>query len=398
MNTPKILLILLLSCLGFTHTETSALSDSLQQYARQCDRAIGITVPDFNCDDENLFTRVPTTDHGVPSNAANGLCDRPNQLHQVCDPGSHTWVIRDPNKPDAFAVAHCRKQGLSPGQYGDIAVIQHNTKNGATCFYQALGILDGRAVKAPLKGASSWIQGQPNSPSHWKPAEETAAIACVECHDNGPIIRSPYLAQIEGPNKLPGAGEVFFNGDIDKPRPYFFVGNDFASWKAYRVEVADNICTGCHRMGVSNFGGGGTALDFGIRATAMSQVHKNPHSITSPIWMINIDTNHPTQLEFSPENFAAANKIKDCADRFNEIPLPSSSSCRITLYTGGIGDIDGDGDADRDDLGILLQDRGKSVSQSKCGARCDLDGDGQITGLDGRELIRLCSRSNCATQ
>jgi hypothetical protein len=63
-----------------------------------------------------------------------------------------------------------------------------------------------------------------------------------------------------------------------------------------------------------------------------------------------------------------------------------------------IGDIDGDGDVDRDDLEILLQDRGKSVSQSACGARCDLNGDGQITGLDVRELIELCSRPNCATQ
>jgi Matrixin/Dockerin type I domain/CARDB len=63
-----------------------------------------------------------------------------------------------------------------------------------------------------------------------------------------------------------------------------------------------------------------------------------------------------------------------------------------------IGDIDSDGDVDRDDLEILLQDRGKSVSESACGARCDLNGDGQITGLDVRELIELCSRTNCATQ
>ena len=61
-------------------------------------------------------------------------------------------------------------------------------------------------------------------------------------------------------------------------------------------------------------------------------------------------------------------------------------------------DINGDGDVNRNDLNILLLDRGKTVSQSACGARCDLDGDGKITVLDGRRLSLLCTRPNCATQ
>ena len=63
-----------------------------------------------------------------------------------------------------------------------------------------------------------------------------------------------------------------------------------------------------------------------------------------------------------------------------------------------IGDLDHDDDIDRDDLNILLQDLGESVSQSACGARCDLNGDGQISNLDAHELIQLCSRPQCATQ
>jgi hypothetical protein len=63
-----------------------------------------------------------------------------------------------------------------------------------------------------------------------------------------------------------------------------------------------------------------------------------------------------------------------------------------------LGDIDSDGDVDRDDLRILLRDEGKSVSESACGFRCDLNGDGQISNIDAHMLIQLCSRPQCATQ
>jgi hypothetical protein len=62
------------------------------------------------------------------------------------------------------------------------------------------------------------------------------------------------------------------------------------------------------------------------------------------------------------------------------------------------GDLDCDGDVDRNDLNILLADRNKSVSQSACGTLCDLDGDGIITALDARKLTLLCTRLRCAAQ
>lgn len=73
---------------------------------------------------------------------------------------------------------------------------------------------------------------------------------------------------------------------------------------------------------------------------------------------------------------------------------PQDPDCRSVANP----DIDSDGDVDRDDLEILLQDLGKSVSQSACGARCDLNGDGQISNLDAHELIQLCTRPQCATE
>lgn len=62
------------------------------------------------------------------------------------------------------------------------------------------------------------------------------------------------------------------------------------------------------------------------------------------------------------------------------------------------GDLDGDGDVDRDDVAILLVDRNKTVKASACGAQCDLDGDGMITTLDARQLTLQCTRPGCARQ
>ena len=336
----------------FLTTSTSVFAgETLEAYAKRCDEAIGITVPDFICD---AGTLVPTEHHLANSDGSPAryrpqrTCDRPNQLNQECDPGSRFQVL--PGSSDrAFAVAHCRKQGLNAGEYGDIAVIQHNKENGATCFYQALADwenpntrttvktpLNGD-VKAPSKGTSAWS---------WLTPAQTADIRCVACHDNGPILRSPYLSRAmkDGQPLLPGAGDGMFNDD----QPYHFVGTDFASWRAYKVQVSGSKCNDCHRMGVSNLRlkrtrpdgteeevAGGTAREFGIRATALSQTNKNPHSADSPIWTWHMNLADPPNALHSTELEAAAKTIRDCAARFSpDAPLPNTDSCRITPFTG----------------------------------------------------------------
>lgn len=61
-----------------------------------------------------------------------------------------------------------------------------------------------------------------------------------------------------------------------------------------------------------------------------------------------------------------------------------------------IGDLDHDGDVDRDDLDILMAHRNQPDSGED--DPMDLDGDGQITGLDARILTQLCTRPRCATE
>ena len=59
------------------------------------------------------------------------------------------------------------------------------------------------------------------------------------------------------------------------------------------------------------------------------------------------------------------------------------------------GDLDGDGDIDRNDLNILLGYRTQPASA--CIA-CDLDEDGTITVLDARKLVIMCTRPRCSCE
>jgi hypothetical protein len=60
------------------------------------------------------------------------------------------------------------------------------------------------------------------------------------------------------------------------------------------------------------------------------------------------------------------------------------------------GDLDGDGDVDRNDLGILLSALNKPAAGSNDPR--DFDGDGKITVLDARILTTLFTRPGGATK
>src|SRR5882757_8254652 len=66
------------------------------------------------------------------------------------------------------------------------------------------------------------------------------------------------------------------------------------------------------------------------------------------------------------------------------------------LAQGVIGDIDGDGDVDINDLNLIKTAIGTSASGSD--DQRDLDKDGRITVLDLRRAQFLCTRPNCAAE
>jgi PAN domain len=291
---------------------TTGRHDTLAEYAAKCDAATGITVPAFTCDS------------GVsPGGQGNGqVCDRPNVLNGECDPGSKFQVLPGRTQ-DAVAVAHCRKQGNGPGFFGDIAVIQHNKLNGATCFYQALGVLPGNNVPSPRSmgstpnSSASWADGV----EHWISPRGTEAIGCTACHDSGAFIRSPYLAQLTAPpHALPSTADGYANLDT----PLTYVGLDYMSNRSWSISTSNAFgdnglsCTTCHRVAVNNHESVrsgealGTGLLFANLATAATQSAKNPHGANSPIWM------RPGQGTFNAAAEASASKLRACAQGFRD--------------------------------------------------------------------------------
>jgi hypothetical protein len=321
--------------------------ERLEQFSARCNKAMGgVGVPAFDCDDPDATE--------PPRQQANGSgqCGAPNVLNQECDPGSHFHVLhRNNNNDGIYIVAHCRKKPNGPngpGQYGDVAVIQYNSNTGATCFYQALQHGLTHSAPAPISGDTSF----------WLKPSDTAGINCVRCHDNGPFIRSPYLAQLgevwpffgdqnnpNNPNRpnLPAADKNYLPGTLQGDlagswnfnMPYKFAGLNFQSWEAYSVVNSGSpTCTGCHRLGVSRSKGTwnvnmGTAQDLGIRATDTSQSSKLAHGaynpgVSSPIWMT------PGQLTFSQSSFNSAQAMRGCALSItNGSPASGCSATRL---------------------------------------------------------------------
>ncbi|MDB4964631.1 MAG: hypothetical protein JWN44_320 [Myxococcales bacterium] len=346
--------------LSFTIGERPCRSgdETLKDYAVRCDKAMGgVTVPDFDCDDGKSTDVMDR--YGDTWDSVNDKCAAPNVLNGKCDPGSRFHVLHRGDGTDGtdgvYIVAHCRKEATlangpnsaqlqnPKGFYSDVAVIQYNSNTGATCFYQALagtgqGLL--HSAPAPTSGDTSY----------WLTPSSTAGIQCGSCHDSGPFIRSPYLAQLgqvwpfendltnafnpynpnqpkADPNFLPGTLDAEIGGAWNGTLPYSFTGLNFQSWRSWSVTKKGNLCTNCHRLAYSQASGNwsmgqGTAVEMGLVATNPEQGSafvenqqttkwKHGHfalGVSSPVWMV-------AGLNFTdnPANNTSAKDMRTCA-------------------------------------------------------------------------------------
>jgi hypothetical protein len=282
-------------------------AEPLHEYAQACDTATQATMTGFDC---MSGQEIPMTGQ------AGGDCDKPPYLPSAtCRKGSRLGV--QPGTPaDTAIVWLCRKkQVVEPGSavFDDIAAIQTNFKNGATCFFQRLeaGGVDGSKVPAPISDKSGF----------WFEPKRVREEECASCHDSG-LLRTPYLTQVvvDGHQLLPTRRHT---------TNYWFVGQDLAEWNGKVFKINDTKspknCTKCHAMGANTIDPDyGTSTWLGLMATG---AHKtpflNPPHDGRAFWM------SPKLHQPKPEDQEAARRMAACA-------LNKGAECALDLWGGQI--------------------------------------------------------------
>ncbi len=92
---------------------------------------------------------------------------------------------------------------------------------------------------------------------------------------------------------------------------------------------------------------------------------------------------------------SCGNGLIEAGEACDDANTAVGDGCSATCSDELPGDLDGDGDVDKGDATLLVGFR--NMPLGSC-VRCDLDGDGSITVLDGRKLTLLCTRPRCAMQ
>jgi hypothetical protein len=230
-------------------------TQNIIEYGQECKQKVS-DIPAFNCMNGEL---VPiTVNGGTPAAYTPGMtCDKPAMLPSVlaeqtdgqCVPNSRALVLRDDSQ--AQISAFCRQKKIRAADqahmFDEVDIIAHNVRTGSTCWFQAAmpsplqadkGI-DGRAI--PSATQATYIPPGPNPLTYWNSPSKTANLNCVSCHDSGPFMYSPFIAQTKA---LPGNPFGKYKNDV---------GVAFKAWpQPYGITTRGNTCTACHRIGNMN--------------------------------------------------------------------------------------------------------------------------------------------------
>jgi hypothetical protein len=238
----KLRIMLLMFASWMVRGTAIAQTQDIRSYGKECAAAIA-PVPSFDCQNGTV---AAVTVNGVapPSYQPHMTCDRPSLLPYgpeaagQCVPYSRALVLIDDKKTQISAF--CREKQIRASDtrfYDEIDVIAHSVVTGKTCWFQATGSspdhpLDGTRVLPPDNLGGAFF---------WNPPAKTAADMCVSCHDSGPFVYSPFIAQT---GQMPQDPLGKYSNDI---------GIDFKKWpQPLALSTRGNTCVGCHRIGYMN--------------------------------------------------------------------------------------------------------------------------------------------------
>jgi len=261
-------------------------------------------------------------------------------------PGSRALVLRDDTVAQISAI--CRKHVVrEPGSplFDEINIVSHNLKNGKTCWFTAkaatpfkadAGINGARLIPSPstqstLKAPRGYEQIHPASEalvSDWKVAKTTLPNpsafwmspnelvrrepACTQCHDSGPFMYSPYIAQT---TQLPG-------DPFGKYQPRA-IGQAFKGWpQPFAISTRGNTCTTCHRMGNMNSCSAATQMATG--QTTPSGTSATGQQFPLSHWMS--PGNLHSLAQWNEVFKKSVKEISDCCAN------PKGANCQITRY------------------------------------------------------------------
>ncbi len=252
-------------------------NDNVVDHGAFCARLIG-EIPAFDCRDGEEI--VLTRDGRKISDqewTRNMKCDSPAYLglsdDGQCIPGSRLGRLKTTN-PDADVVFICRRYLLfAPGEgsaemirpsnlpeHEDVAIIAHDRKSGATCWFQAL-----RQDQKPVP-LSTWRVPPPHekklpddvvlrnaglpekekaldATNFWLKPSELRDFQCTSCHDSGPWILTPHLAGVRHILPKSHAAQWFMPSRLQNP-PH---------WRQPLAikpkDPSKQNCSSCHAVG-----------------------------------------------------------------------------------------------------------------------------------------------------
>jgi hypothetical protein len=159
-----------------------------------------------------------------------GSCLQGSKLGRA-DRGDVTvyWICRDPYLDLDGSVI-----------YEDMAVIGHNTRTGATCFWDDVNDVTHEDDAPPLDLLEATEEDRARSIEVFKYNDGSS---CVTCHDHDPFLYTPYLQSTSWASVAADKG------------PYHLVdlhGVPRSTGVMHLVSPQADACTSCHRIGSEN--------------------------------------------------------------------------------------------------------------------------------------------------